>query len=117
MISVASSGTTDRIAARILPKVPRAGSGTPARYSSTLFGALLTSAAGPRLLGFSFFIPAMLQGLPFQIHASPSAEWSGANLISSCIGPFRLVRIFLLYFRQVHGCGTSAGLIGPLDQR
>jgi len=36
MISVASRGAADRIAARTLFKVLRAGSGTPARYSSML---------------------------------------------------------------------------------
>src|SRR5260370_269669 len=39
MPSVAYGGTADRIAARTLFNVPRAGSGTPARYSSTSFGA------------------------------------------------------------------------------
>src|SRR5438105_10918518 len=69
MVSVASGGTADRIAARILFKVLRAGSGTPARYSSTFFGAPAPFAAGPRWPGFTFFMRAMLQGLPFQVHA------------------------------------------------
>jgi hypothetical protein len=37
--SLASAGTAARIVARILLNVPRAGSGTRAKYSSTLFGA------------------------------------------------------------------------------
>src|SRR5437016_4990966 len=69
MVSVASGGTTDRIAARTLSKVLRAGSGTPARYSSTFFGAPAPFAAGPRWPDFTFFMPGMLQGLPLQVHA------------------------------------------------
>src|SRR5207247_2230871 len=69
MVSVASGGTADRIAARILFKVLRAGSGTPARYSSTFFGAPLPFAAELRLPDFTFFMRAMLQELPFQGHA------------------------------------------------
>src|SRR5258708_7233259 len=44
MASVASGGTADRIAARIRFKVLRAGSGTPARYSSMSFGGGLLFA-------------------------------------------------------------------------
>src|SRR5438045_543864 len=69
MVSVASGGTADRIAARTLFKVLRAGSGTSARYSSTFFGAPAPFAAGPRWPGFTFFMRAMLQGLPLQVHA------------------------------------------------
>src|SRR5207245_9866420 len=69
MVSVASGGTTDRIAARILFNVLRAGSGTPARYSSKYFGAPLAFAAELRLPEFSFFTRAMLQELPLQVHA------------------------------------------------
>src|SRR6267143_2000129 len=69
MVSVASGGTADRIAARILFKVLRAGSGTPARYSSMFFGAPLPFAAELRLPDFTFFMRAMLQGLSFQVHA------------------------------------------------
>jgi len=36
--SVASAGAADRIIARILRSVPWAGSGTAARYSSTVLG-------------------------------------------------------------------------------
>src|SRR2546429_71325 len=69
MVSPASAGTADRIAARSLFKVLRAGSGTPARYSSTFFGAPLPFAAERRLPDFSFFMGAMLPGLPLQVHA------------------------------------------------
>jgi hypothetical protein len=56
MVSVASGGAADRIAARILSKVLRMGSGTPARYSSTLFGAPLPFAAEVRFPDFIFLI-------------------------------------------------------------
>src|ERR1700732_1079231 len=69
MVSVASGGAADRIAARILLQVLRAGSGTLARYSSTSFGAPLPFAAERRLPDFTFFMRAMLQELPLQIHA------------------------------------------------
>jgi len=51
--------TTDRIAARILLKVPRENSGIPARYSSTFLGAILLFDAARRLGEFFFFISAM----------------------------------------------------------
>src|SRR5271166_4205782 len=62
MASVASAGTTDRITARTLFKVVRAGSGTPARYSSTSFGMTLPFAAGPRSRECAFFILLLSQG-------------------------------------------------------
>src|ERR1700674_3728439 len=73
MVSVASGGAADRIAARILFKVLRAGSETPARYSSTFFGAPLPFAAELRLPDFTFFMRAMLQELPLQVH-TPEIE-------------------------------------------
>src|SRR5229473_1230466 len=69
MTSVASGGAADRIAARTLFKVLRAGSGTPARYSSMLFGAPLPFAAEPRLPDFPFFMRAILGEPPLQVHA------------------------------------------------
>src|SRR5260370_35726150 len=75
MVSVASGGTADRIAARTLFKVLRAGSGTPVRYSSMLFGGFFGGlfgapcpfAAEPRLPDFAFFMLALLQpGVPQQ---------------------------------------------------
>src|SRR5713226_1948186 len=69
MVSVASRGAADRIAARTLFKVLRAGSGTPARYSSMLFGAPLPFAPEPRLPDFPFFMRAILGEPPLQVHA------------------------------------------------
>src|SRR5712672_1296602 len=60
MTSVASDGTAERIVARILFKVLRAGSGTLARYSSTSFGATLAFAVEPLLPDFAFFIGGRL---------------------------------------------------------
>src|SRR6516164_1186868 len=68
MVSVASGGRADRIAERILFKVLRAGSGTPARYSSILFGASLSFAADLRVAGLARFMRTTLQALPLQIH-------------------------------------------------
>src|ERR1700747_1141405 len=51
MTSVASGGTAERIVARIVFKVVRAGSGTPARYSSMLCGASLVFSATLRRVG------------------------------------------------------------------
>src|SRR5438105_9916028 len=55
MVSVASDGAADRIAARTLSSVLRAGSGTRARYSSTVFGAALRFGVEPRPPDFDFF--------------------------------------------------------------
>jgi len=54
MTSVASGGTAERIVARILLKVVRAGSGTLAMYSSTSFGATLAFAVERLLPDFAF---------------------------------------------------------------
>src|SRR5690242_4715838 len=67
MVSVASVGAADRIAARILFSVVRAGSGTPARYSSTVFAVVLLLEVP--LLVFAFLMRQMLQEFPYQIHA------------------------------------------------
>src|SRR6266446_1668635 len=56
MASVASGGTAERITARILFKVVRAGSGTPARYSSTFFAAALLFVDEARSPDFVFFM-------------------------------------------------------------
>ena len=61
MISVVSGGTAARIAALIMFRVLRAGSGTRARYSSIFFGAPLRLAAGLRFPDFRFFTSAILQ--------------------------------------------------------
>src|SRR5437867_3594336 len=68
MVSLASGGKADRIAARTLVKVRRAGSGILARYSSTLFGARLPFAAELRLPDFAFLMRAMLQKAPIQVY-------------------------------------------------
>src|SRR2546427_8553070 len=60
MASVACGGTADWITARIFFKVVRAGSGTPARYSSTLFGVALPFAGKP----FFFLIGSLYYGQP-----------------------------------------------------
>lgn len=70
MVSVASDGTADRIAARILFKVLRAGSGTPARYSSMLFGALSPFAIEARVPDFVVFMRAMLREPRFRVHCN-----------------------------------------------
>src|ERR1700730_16053713 len=82
MVSVASAGTAERMAARILFKVPRAGCGTPARYSSTFFGAPLPFAGELRLPDFTFFMRAMLQEAPVHVHACPVYSWLSLRRVS-----------------------------------
>ena len=69
MVSVASGGKAERIAARILFKAVRAGSGTLARYSSMFRGAPLRFGTERRLADLAFFTPAISQESPF--HAEP----------------------------------------------
>src|SRR5258707_236146 len=59
MASVVSAGTTERMVARIRFKVLRAGSGTFARYSSTLAGAAFPVEAAPPLPGLALFIRSL----------------------------------------------------------
>src|SRR5215469_8260105 len=80
MVSVASGGRADRIAARILFKVPRAGSGTPARYSSILFGGSPALAADLRVVDLACFMRTMLQPLPLQIHDVGARKGSGERV-------------------------------------
>src|SRR6266851_2338641 len=70
MASVASGGTAERIAARTLFKVLRAGSGTAARYSSVFFVGTLPFAAKPRAPGLAFFIRGILLGRSPRVYAS-----------------------------------------------
>src|SRR5947209_20503854 len=70
MVSVASGGRADRIAARSLFKVLRPGSGTPARYSSTFFGTRLPFAPEPRSPDLAFFMRVILQGRSLQVYLS-----------------------------------------------
>src|SRR6516162_6482783 len=103
MTSVVSGGTTDRIAARTLSKVLRAGSGTPARYSSTvltfalLFATALPFAAEPRVLDTAFFMRQCYRSAPVRSTAQATgcrspcpvlAVGDGANLTQ--IGPHHL---------------------------
>src|SRR5438552_6483886 len=96
MTSAVPVGTAVRIAARTLLKVLRAGSGTPARYSSTSLGAPLPFAAERSLSDFTFFMRAMLQELQRQVHApnpdNPDSE--------ACV---RLRLAFLLFFGLFDG--------------
>src|SRR4029077_16740590 len=62
MASVASGGTAERITARIVFSVVRAGSGTCARYSSMFFAAALLFAAEARSPDFVFFMRIILAG-------------------------------------------------------
>src|SRR5882762_3391042 len=72
MTSVASGGTAERIVARILLSVLRAGSGILARYSSTSFGATLAFAVERLLPDFAFFIMGRLPAQPRWLCHVPS---------------------------------------------
>src|SRR5258708_4522524 len=87
MVSVASGGTAERIAARTLFRVLRAGSGTPARYSSTLLGATLPFAAEPRAPGLAFFIATILQGRSLQFYLSAVSACAQLHLVQSAARP------------------------------
>src|SRR5437870_4649864 len=80
MASVASAGTTDRITARTLLKVLRAGSGTAARYASTVVGGVLPFAAEPRALDFDFFMPSNTRHV---VHIQSSYFAEGFSTMSS----------------------------------
>src|ERR1700687_275947 len=56
MASLVSGGTAERITARMVFKVVRAGSGTAARYSSTFFAVALRFMDEARWLDLAFFI-------------------------------------------------------------
>ena len=75
MVSVASGGTAERIAVRILVKVLQAGSGTSARYSSTFFGATLALMVEPRALEFVFFIRVVPLGDKRTTNLPVKPEW------------------------------------------
>src|SRR2546427_11400086 len=93
MVSVASGGPADRMAERILFKVLRAGSGTPARYSSTFFGAPLPFAAEPRLPDFTFFMRAILREFPLRVHAPDQRP--EVRIFQLTINPFPPPRFFI----------------------
>src|SRR5271165_2642355 len=97
MTSVASGGAAARIAARTLFKVLRAGSGTPARYSSTVCGAVLPLAAEPRLRELAFFIRVISTRY---YHARCGVTFAGtlpkASLLGACPGRSRRVGVLVL---------------------
>src|SRR6266446_352163 len=68
MVSAASGGTADQIAARILFKVLRPGSGIPARYSSILLGASSAFGADLRVMGFARFMGQRYNYFSFRGH-------------------------------------------------
>src|SRR2546430_13578865 len=87
MTSVASGGTAERITARILVKVLRAGSGTAARYSSVLFLATLRFVAEPE---FAFFIGPSCNYLPIRKNCCmASAMALGAIRTAAWLRPSR----------------------------
>src|SRR5580704_6784235 len=91
MVSVVSACTADRIAARSFSKLLRAAFGTPARYSSTFFGAALPFAAELRLPVLVFFM-----------HARPPA------LISNLLRLRRILNLTLAEtINQVIACAHS----------
>src|ERR1700739_2163437 len=112
-----SRGTADRIAERILPRAPRPGSCTPARYSSTLAGAgtpprrtleprpRAPFAAPPRLPAFVFFMRTMLKQFLFQPQPrrpmqgkSAAASLASLGSRSSSNDDGRVKSFFLLFF-------------------
>src|SRR5215469_3710480 len=103
MVSVASGGRADRIAARILFKVPRAGSGTPARYSSILFGASPAFAADLRVVDLACFMRTTLQALQLQIHDVGARKGSARRLIV----PEGLMRVA---WYEVPGMASKEGI-------
>src|SRR5579863_416705 len=109
MVSVASGGTADRIAARIFFKVLRAGSGTPARYSSTFLGGLLRSAAELRPPDFRLFMRAMLWERPVEIQLDRQGqsgvrrarrEYRIQGLKKSMLQRMALIRAFMRELRR-----------------
>src|SRR5580692_3195318 len=74
MVSIASDGTAERIAARICFSAARPLCGTAARYSSQFFGGALRCATVLRFPAFAFFMRTMLQAPPPRVHPSVSAE-------------------------------------------
>jgi hypothetical protein len=63
MISTEFLGTAEPMAACILFRVVRVGSGTLARYWSTVFGAGRVFFLGLRVLHFRFFMLEVLRGI------------------------------------------------------
>jgi len=64
---------------RIFASIARAGSETPARYSSTVFGTLFSNFMGDASTGFFFLMGTILQRPTQQVHdrfpCKLFAEW------------------------------------------
>jgi hypothetical protein len=82
MASVDSGGTMDRIIARSLFNVLRAGSGTPARYSSTVAATTPDFAAELESSDFGFFMRTILRRLPSQVYTEGGARISFVKEVS-----------------------------------
>src|SRR4030081_716184 len=83
MPSVASGGTAERIVARIVFKVLRAGSETAARYLSTSFEPLPLCADGRRFVEVAFFVGIAGVSL-FQCCGIPLVARYAMSAPSSC---------------------------------
>src|ERR1035438_4089754 len=106
MASVVSTGTTDRIAARTCSNVLRAGSGMPARYSSTLllFFATLTLAER-RAPDIVFFIGP----IPTVAHKSTSKN---EKVVKKKLGHFNFSAVRTPSLRK-----PSALTVAPASRR
>src|ERR1700683_621670 len=117
MVSVASAGTAARIAARILFKALRAGSGTPARYSSTLLGAAERFAAAPRVsdLLLFLFIGQYYKG-PETAGARAAREISGSSRIVTGHEPVgdTVPTLFHQVYNPVAGSVLASALVASL---
>src|SRR5450432_2944940 len=121
MISVAPCGTAARIAARIFFRLPRSGTGTPARYSAKFFAAPLLFARPSALLDLTFFMRAMLLRLPSDVYdsatSSPPASkitdvhrppFSGVNF-QSMNSKYSAACLFLFFSLSSHANAQSTG--------
>src|ERR1700746_2427704 len=90
MISTASGGTAERMAARIFFSVLRAGWGTRAMYSSTFFGAPLLFAADLRLRDFGFFILEFLRAALYADYCLVCGSRGLAIAPRRCVGTGRI---------------------------
>src|SRR5580700_2089394 len=107
MASVASGGTADRIAARILFRVLRAGSGTPARYSSISFTGWLRSPE------FAFFIAICTPGC--RLKAGCGHDWPPHKKALDASQGFRELRDLPHLFgaeAEVRGADHAFHLLG-----
>src|SRR4029077_9923081 len=126
MVSVASRGTAERIAARTLFKVLRAGSGTPARYSSTLFGAHHARAPIARsrfahaqiikqLFGTQLPIPHPGTGHRFHVHRGSSYRSAFPGQLAQRISEEHRSGIPTVYrLRTAPSTSACAGVAGAI---